>query len=519
MVFVRKNIRLILIYLAIIILFLGGTFLLIAFNKKDTDDASKISDIDSIAVADGTDIYSSLTSYSLNYKEKERTEDGVEIRRIELSGLKNRKILKKIQNEINTSIEELKTKVTESQCSKCNKTVYTYVSANFSNVLSIYISGYVYDDEEYSEYHSKYLNYDLTTGNQIQFVELFTDENTANEFLIQSLYENFSRLYGFNYDDINSKKKVDYSKVEDDVLKVMQEYKSGKLDFSFSSMNIAISSPYIRTTNYNEFSTMIAEKLDKISFFHRFNADKSIYEVDTPKIIIQPGFYEKYDISLNENFGFVSDNYFLVATYWNDEDVGEDANKLFKKHLDSLYSKYKKSNVVVETDMTFNCNSEYEICGYSTSNYIYKAKSNYSIEKLHKTFIDYTILSYIEFNGDTVLPKSNNYELIYEETYKVFDKNFNELNIEDVIKINNDDGESCIDMELSVRNTINEYEFDNNGSEAEIDKVFNNSTYVLTAYGIEILLPQDADAKEYGYIRKLNMPLESFDGYLLINKR
>ncbi len=107
----------------------------------------------------------------------------------QLVGLKNQQIQTKINNEL--------AKIAEKTWKEALEFEAVYIEngsvwGNFSNLLSInFAYSYEYDDPE-GKRRSKYVNYpynvDLTTGDEIQFADLFISEEEAKEALRKMIY-------------------------------------------------------------------------------------------------------------------------------------------------------------------------------------------------------------------------------------------------------------------------------------------------------------------------------------------
>ena len=95
----------------------------------------------------------------------------VEYNSIRISGLKNKEIENKINNEIAQTEEEFVNLLSNFETDK-HRYINEYVAANFSNILSISMEASSYGSSDSIE-KKKYLNYDLTTGNKIELKDLF----------------------------------------------------------------------------------------------------------------------------------------------------------------------------------------------------------------------------------------------------------------------------------------------------------------------------------------------------------
>lgn len=197
----------------------------------------------------------------------------------EISGLKNKDIEKKINNQIK---ETLINKAEENFKSDMKKLdISTHISGNFSNILSITVNEYhEFDDEEKWEYTPSGLNFDLTTGNLIKFKDLFTYDASIKNILTHSAYNELARDYTYSEDEeevddfwgINMDK-IDYSEVESDVFRVVNSYnKNNDIDFYCS--------PSIITAiiDNKEIRIKMVDYYEQIALYNRFASEDELFE-------------------------------------------------------------------------------------------------------------------------------------------------------------------------------------------------------------------------------------------------
>ena len=231
------------------------------------------------------------------YKEEypEGSVDGespVQIQYIQIDGLKNIDV----QNKINS---ELKT-VALSQYEKgelMNKNLeYVHICSNlladFANILSVRVIKYAYGAEsDYQPYESHKwigLNYDLSTGEKISFWDLFTNDANIKSIISQSAYMTFAEEYlgSYPYDseddfdfwewdgDMND---VDYSGMEDRVLKVMQGLdKNASYPFCFDERNIYVN------INGEEITINMRDFYNQIAIYNRYLTEENLFNTESP---------------------------------------------------------------------------------------------------------------------------------------------------------------------------------------------------------------------------------------------
>lgn len=222
---------------------------------------------------------------------------------IEIDGLKDTEIQQKINENIKNKIttwytqEELKGTVE----------INANCTANFANVLSIeaYKSSNNYTDIDFIG-----INIDLSTGNEIKFNDLFTQNAGIKNILSKSAYDSFiiDATAGGDADSISdepdfskngqddtfySESSADqkereqrYSQIEDEVFKILSYYNSGnELEFSFSPRCI-----YVYKEN-TRIKINMKKYYNQIAIYNRFKNNSEIYN----------GQYESGYILKNDN--------------------------------------------------------------------------------------------------------------------------------------------------------------------------------------------------------------------------
>jgi len=297
--------KIIIFLLVFTIVCIGITSFAIYYKKSNTKIPiveEKIEDIEEVVVTkkeiipDGLGIKSLLETYDCNdleiieqeYHEGKKVTEAngssywpLEIRYIKIKGLKDKEIENKINEEIKAKsfelLEENKKYLDDPKVKSINVNAYT--SANFSNVLSIEVYCYItckeYEDEKNYPRKSVGLNYNLSTGEKIEFKDLFTNTVSIKNILSQSAYSSFAWDYDSVLNDEHEPdlSKVDYSEIEDRILRVMQYYNSGKsIEFNFGNSYISV---YINDEHiYIEMDGFYKD----IAIFNRFLDTENLYD-------------------------------------------------------------------------------------------------------------------------------------------------------------------------------------------------------------------------------------------------
>ena len=229
-----------------------------------------------------------------------------------ISGLKNKEIENKINKEIEEKCKSLLTPSGE---------VYSYVTANFGNILSV----------SCTDKGTTYFNYDLTTGNQLKLEDLFT--NNANMYaILASAFNNsislgigYKELYDENSNSFDDKK---YAEVEDKVFKVINEIKAGNYRFSINNnrIDVRVGEEYaeVGVSDYAEY----------LAYYNRFKTEDSIYEQQNigKKNLLVTSFFSS-DMYLLYRFDEIGDYAFIdyAAPDWQAGISYDAAKEVFSK--------------------------------------------------------------------------------------------------------------------------------------------------------------------------------------------
>ena len=260
---------------------------------------------------------------------------------IQIDGLKN----KTIQNKVN---ERLK-----SECYKLkSNNVSSNVTANFSNILSISISGYIRETEEFE---NSSINIDLTTGENVPFEKIFVSSAPINSYLTEGLYktlawdEKAQNTNEDNWEMAFDMSKIDTSKFEDKSIMLINNYKKakekGEIQFSITPSKVTVygladekivKNEYLRDSITIEFKN----KIEEVAIYKRYLTDTSIFEnnnIGLKNVIVCTNPTLGYESGLRNmfkilNYGKVSDNIFMEDVIENisEEDVDDGYQKIIR---------------------------------------------------------------------------------------------------------------------------------------------------------------------------------------------
>lgn len=235
----------------------------------------------------GTKINQKYNQNDLEIIETQMQEDGLEYVSIRISGLKNKEIENKINEDIAREEASLKENVLSNEMGEYDSRYLSeYVNANFSNVLSLALYGSKYGSNSRNQLNeSRYLNYDLTTGNRLKLEDLFVpgadvDLYAQNSIYKELLYDTFSEKGVFFDPQYWESGECTYVVDEIDELKFIKEfnkYKTAPKDFYFSYNQISI----IYGEDYDNYAYIrFKDCMDDLAIFDKFVTEESIFERD-----------------------------------------------------------------------------------------------------------------------------------------------------------------------------------------------------------------------------------------------
>ena len=261
---------------------------------------------------------------------------------IQIEGLKD----KELENKINTDI---KRKAYELRGTNIN----TYVTANFSNMLSIIF---------YNNFNNiDTLNIDLSTGNEIKFEEIFISTAPINSYLADALYKTLawqSLSIDENGNEENDMNNVDTSEYEDKFLMLIKNYNKNKqnLKFSITSNSISVYNLIDKNIINNEHAENIGitidliDYIDQVAMYKRYLTNKNIYEnndLALKEIIVFTGNYELQKYNERISYGKLQKNIFVEENLFNDN--RENNINVAKEYVKKI-SEEEKTKLINDND-------------------------------------------------------------------------------------------------------------------------------------------------------------------------
>jgi len=303
---------------------------------------------------------------------------------IQIDGLKN----KDIQDRINAKLKNTPYSLEK------EKFVFSYLSANFSNVLSVIFSS----DKEYE---IKTLNFDLTTGEEITFEKLFVSSAPIKSMIATGMYEDFAwEKYseGNEYAESFDMDDVDASEIEEEILLAVKKIDSlkDKIVYSFSPTMIHIYNPEVRT------SFNIADYAKEIAIYKRYLTEESIFEdndLGTKGVIVFTENIDHFgDDAQQISYGKISDNIFVEEILWKwDESLLEEDMNTVRNYINNLSRENKailKRNTSSDKGVIFQ--GEYSVYKEVQKGYYYISVTYYKAQCELPYFKNEAFRNYIE---------------------------------------------------------------------------------------------------------------------------
>ncbi len=265
---------------------------------------------------------STYSNNGLSYSEAKDEERDIDVRYVQISGLKS----ENIQESINRQIKERINKILDSNNFKRNSDdsayVRTTVTANFSDVLSIKI--FVRFKDGYNKTYG--LNFSLDNGEKIGVADLFTYDAPKKNIITESAYRSFALGY-YTEEGISNEF---YTNIEDDVIEFLTDYNNGEItEFSFTPLTIELyKEGKTVTIDMTKYYNYIAIYTEFVSSSDLYNSKSNVAEkipvfVNRPESIVD--LYEK-----------VNDSCTLDVIIYSDEDFNQKEKKTIENYTKDL---------------------------------------------------------------------------------------------------------------------------------------------------------------------------------------
>ncbi len=462
-----------------------------------------------------------------------------------IKGLKDKSIEEKINNDIKKQlIEKVKEISQKDNINISDINVTTYVSSNFSNVISYQLHiGYKNIGAEFRDYEYFFLNYELINGEKLKFEDLFVKNTDLYSIVRRMFYRQASKeslggeIDGSVYYDEESGKwlrdtwdpytgeeiKIEYipNLDEYEISKKIETFmQDDEKEFHFSPTRIYI----VDGERYYSYFLYIKDIADKVVIYDKYLTKESIYENSDIGLknlwtCSEPANWLNHHLE----YGFAEDNLYYeisMSSYSNSEEAGypflNSLNKIKKQLVESANEKVEEYRQMAKEKpnefFVVSINPYYVIDAGDIDNQIFVRTEEYVTSadiKYKKDMIDELLASYRYYNlgfyrsalehagymydrisneyyyGNVVF---NNFESKSEE--KVYDARslIEVTSLDEVFK----DGVDYMNLiQSKLKNKITRYSY---VGEEEINNLLNGAKYTLYFGGIKAQL---SDNREY----------------------
>lgn len=323
-------------------------------NEEIVDGKSKNTEEKDVP---GIDLKGTYNQNNLVIEEKSVTLEKIEIRYLQISGLKN----KDIENKINKEIEQQALNCYKEKVKDLNEVVNIQISmweeSNFADTISLALNYYakIDDDDDGFYQGTQGLNYDLNTGKKITIDKVFTSDVPIENVLRKSAY--YSLIENHVEENLSGDWTVsDYGNIEDDIAEIIYAYKIGRItDFYYTPRSLYMfyndKTISIDMMNYPEY----------IAIYNRYLSKESLYESD------DIGIKNIYTLARRYKDIFYYENYQNENNYFIDISIdfqGADSDEFAQKLVDDKIAKIENEIEKVKQKATQNPN-EFYILNYN----------------------------------------------------------------------------------------------------------------------------------------------------------
>lgn len=270
---------------------------------------------------------STYSNNGLTYNEVKDDGRDIDVYYVQVSGLKD----ENVQESVNRQIKERINKVLDSNYFKSNSDdsayVRTYVTANFSDVLSVKIFVKFKDgfDKTYG------LNFRLDDGEILDIGDLFTYDAPKKNIVTTSAYRSFALDY---YTDEGISNDF-YTNIEDDVIGFLTDYNNGGVtEFSFTPITIEL---------YKDGKTVtidMTKYYNYIAIYTAFTSSSDLYDSSENVGSKLPVFINRPK-SLADLYEKVNDSCVIDVIIYSDEEFNLKEKKAIENYTNDLKEQLK----------------------------------------------------------------------------------------------------------------------------------------------------------------------------------
>lgn len=294
---------------------------------------------------------------------------------VQIDGLKDEEVQDKINKRIKRAVLEMINQNKDEDY--LDYSIWSNVNGNFANALSVFM----YENTDYSEEDYKFvshgLNFDLNNGREIKFKNVFTYNAGIKNLLSHYAYNSIA-MSDYSNEEYSDMEEVDYSAIEDDVLRILQTYNENQdIEFYFTANRV------VAIINEKEISIPMTECMNQIAIYHRYLSNKKLfkeepeYDMETNVLIDSAESDNYYQFARK-----VSDNVFALVEIEREYYDSEDTNTMvdipkedFEEQLNEILNKINDYKEMDDGKARF-----YEISAY---NYDPNSDIKYEINEVY----------------------------------------------------------------------------------------------------------------------------------------
>lgn len=470
----------------------------------------KLPDESHLAIKSVTELYSenyiTIEVKELKYG-KSKDENGDEVYKVnisypQISGLKN----KTVQNKINTEIKEKVLSYYDESVLKDKKiesvNIYANCDANYGDIISVGIRKNIYYTEKDADGYTKYdyisdgINFNLATGEEILFEEVFVNTANIDQIIQKYLYNALLEKIKYNTENEEEQEEyiidynnADYSDLENEMLKYMKIYrKEGVKSFYLTPKYLYFTIDDLDT------EIELEEIMKDIAIYKRFLSKSMLYENINRE---RRNFYV-FTTPMTDYVkeGQYLDNIYIeIHSYMDNEEIkneNEIIDKFYQKYID-IAKKNPDKAYVIQGDIYLSGFEGKKII-YFSNNFSYTTMSkeyydkngkNILLELIKAPRVDVDGCRFSEEHND----KNINVNIISEKYY--LDNKLNKLNF---IEIQKEFGETFSkasklkDIELpkiTYQDNVYTYDYTNLGGDIKVQEVNTENIINKKITGLE----------------------------------
>jgi len=313
------------------------TAILIIYKNIDIEEKNKETNE---KILTGIDLKGTYNQNDLKIEEKSVTQEKVEIRYLQISGLKN----KNVENKINKEIEKAALNCYKDEIKNLdeviNISVTMWEAANFSNTVSFELNYTAKIDDNDDGFYQGVLglNYDLKTGNKITIDKIFTSNAPIENIIRKSIY--YDLLVDKKEDNLAGDSIIaDYGDIENEVAEIMKLYKKeNNIEFSYTPMQINL-----LYENDKRITIDMKDYAEYIAIYNRYLNENSLYKSDNIGIknmyVLTRRYNNVYYYTNYQN----EDNYFIdISIDFQSTNADEFAKNIVQEKISAIEEEIEK---------------------------------------------------------------------------------------------------------------------------------------------------------------------------------